>query len=172
MTKFTQRLMRQTALTAGALAITASGALADQVFLDDVIVDGSLCVGLDCVNGESFGFDTLRLKENNLRINATDTSTSASFPSNDWTIVFNDSSNGGDNKFSIQDVTGGGTLPFQLEAGAPSNALFIENSGEVGFGTGAPVTQLHAKDGNTPTLRLEQDGSSGFTAQTWDLAGN
>ncbi len=26
--------------------------------------------------------------------------------------------------------------------------------------------------GNTPTLRLEQNGSSGFTPQTWDVAGN
>jgi hypothetical protein len=26
--------------------------------------------------------------------------------------------------------------------------------------------------GNTPTLRLEQDGSNGFTPQTWDVAGN
>jgi hypothetical protein len=28
------------------------------------------------------------------------------------------------------------------------------------------------KDGNTPGLRLEQDSSSGFQAQTWDVAGN
>ena len=34
------------------------------------------------------------------------------------------------------------------------------------------MVDLHAVSGNTPTLRLEQDGSSGFTAQTWDLAGN
>jgi hypothetical protein len=34
------------------------------------------------------------------------------------------------------------------------------------------VVDLHVKSGNTPTLRLEQDGSSGFTAQTWDVAGN
>jgi len=27
-------------------------------------------------------------------------------------------------------------------------------------------------DGDTPTLRLEQDGSSGFAPQTWDVAGN
>ena len=46
----------------------AAPALADQVILDDLIVDGSACIGFDCVNGESFGFDTLRLKENNLRI--------------------------------------------------------------------------------------------------------
>ncbi|MGB0688251.1 MAG: hypothetical protein ACPGMX_09285, partial [Paracoccaceae bacterium] len=31
---------------------------------------------------------------------------------------------------------------------------------------------LHSKHGNSPTLRLEQDGSSGFTSQTWDIAGN
>ncbi|MBK6977362.1 MAG: tail fiber domain-containing protein [Cytophagaceae bacterium] len=28
------------------------------------------------------------------------------------------------------------------------------------------------KTGNTPGVRLEQDNSSGFTAQTWDVAGN
>jgi hypothetical protein len=34
------------------------------------------------------------------------------------------------------------------------------------------VADLHVKTGNTPTLRLEQDTSSGFGAQTWDVAGN
>ena len=58
----------------------------DQVFIDDVIVQGSLCVGQDCSNGENFGFDTQRLKENNLRIHFNDTSASASFPSNDWRL--------------------------------------------------------------------------------------
>ena len=56
----------------------------DQVIPDDLIVQGSLCVGLDCVNNESFGFDTLRLKENNLRIKFDDTSTVVGFPVNDW----------------------------------------------------------------------------------------
>ena len=50
----------------------------DILHYDDVIVDGSLCVGFDCVNGESFGFDTIRVKENNTRIRFYDTSTSAS----------------------------------------------------------------------------------------------
>ena len=58
----------------------AAVATKDQVILDDLIVDGSGCVGFDCVNGESFGFDTLRLKENNTRIKFQDTSNSASFP--------------------------------------------------------------------------------------------
>ena len=44
--------------------------------------------------------------------------------------------------------------------------------GCLGFGTSTPVADLHIKSGNTPTLRLEQDGSPGFTPQTWDVAGN
>jgi hypothetical protein len=143
----------------------------DQVINDDLIVDGSICVGFDCVNGESFGFDTIRIKENNLRIRAVDTSSSASFPTRDWQITFNDSSNGGANKFSIDDIDGGRT-PFTIEAGAPSHSLYVDDGGRVGFGTSTPVADLHVKSGNTPTLRLEQDGSSGFTPQTWDLAGN
>ena len=37
--------------------------MADIVYTDDVIIQDSLCVGIDCVNNENFGFDTLRLKE-------------------------------------------------------------------------------------------------------------
>lgn len=149
----------------------ASAAQADNVILDDLIVDGSACIGFDCVNGESFGFDTLRLKENNLRIKFQDTSASAGFPTNDWQLTANDSSNGGANKFSIDDITAGRT-PFTIAAGAIANALYVSAAGDVGLGTSTPVVELHAVDGNTPTLRLEQNGSSGFQSQTWDLAGN
>jgi len=128
-------------------------------------------VGQDCVNGESFGFDTIRLKENNLRIRFVDTSSTSSFPSNDWQITANDSANGGANKFSIDDIDGGRT-PFTIEAGAPSHSIYVDDGGRVGFGTSTPVVDLHVETGNTPTLRLEQDGSSGFSAQTWDVAGN
>ena len=143
----------------------------DQVFLDDLIVAGSICAGLDCVNGESFGFDTLRLKENNLRIKFQDTSATASFPSNDWQITANDSGNGGANKFSIDDIDGGRT-PFTIEASAPSHSLYVDDGGRIGIGTSTPVVEMHVVSGDSPTLRLEQDGSSGFTAQTWDVAGN
>ena len=143
----------------------------DQVILDDLIVDGSICVGMDCVNGESFGFDTIRLKENNLRIRFVDTSSTSSFPSRDWQITVNDSANGGGNYFAIEDIDGG-RKPFLVEAGAPTSSLYVDDGGRVGLGTSTPVVQLHVKDGNTPTLRLEQDGSSGFTPQTWDVAGN
>lgn len=144
----------------------------DQVFIDDVIVDGSLCVGQDCVNGENFGFDTQRLKENNLRIHFDDTSNSASFPGNDWRIAINDTSNGGASYFAIQDATAG-TTPMTIRAGAGNNALYVSNSGgNVGLGTASPVVELQVTDGDSPTMRLEQSGSSGFTPQTWDIAGN
>ncbi|MDQ2092202.1 hypothetical protein [Marimonas arenosa] len=157
--------------TVAALGLGAGLAQADQVFNDDVIVDGSLCVGFDCVNGESFGFDTIRLKENNVRIKFDDTSASASFPNRDWQLTANDSANGGANKFSIDDVTGNRT-PFTIEAAAPSHSLYVDDGGRIGFGTSTPAVDLHSVSGNTPTLRLAQDGSSGFASQTWDLAGN
>jgi len=164
--------LRSTSLTLAAGALSLAGSMAHaQTFTSNVIIQGSLCVGQDCVTGESFGFDTIRLKENNLRIKFQDTSTSASFPSNDWQIRINDSSNGGGNYYAVEDVTGGRT-PFLIEAAAPSNSLYVEDGGRVGFGTSTPVVDLHVKKGNTPTLRLEQDGSSGFGAQTWDVAGN
>ena len=159
------------ALGLSPLGIAIMPAAADQVFNDDVIVIGSLCVGMDCVNGENFGFDTIRLKENNLRINFQDTSNSASFPSNDWRIVANDTTNGGANYLAIEDSTAG-RQPFRVNAGAPANSLFVASSGNIGAGTSTPVVQMHIVDGNTPTLRLEQNGSSGFTPQTWDVAGN
>jgi hypothetical protein len=156
----------------GLAALVAMPAAADQVILDDLIVDGSACIGMDCVNGESFGFDTIRIKENNLRIKAQDTSSTASFPTQDWQLTFNDSSNGGANKFAVDCVSPGSSTPFTIEGCAPSHSLYVDDGGRVGFGTSTPVADLHVKSGNTPTLRLEQDGSSGFTPQTWDVAGN
>ena len=143
----------------------------DVVNADDVIVQGSLCVGFDCINGENFGFDTLRLKENNTRIKFDDTSASAGFPANDWQLTANDSASGGANKFSIEDVTGA-KVPFTVTAGAPTNSLFIASTGKVGFRTSTPVLDLHVTTGDTPAHRLEQTNASGFTAQTWDVAGN
>ncbi len=143
----------------------------DFVINDDLIVDGSACIGFDCVNGESFSFDTIRLKENNLRIKFDDTSVAASFPRNDWQLTANDSANGGASKFSIDDVSGSRT-PFTVEANARSHSLYVDDGGRIGIRTSTPSTEIHVIDGDTPTLRLQQDGSSGFEPQTWDVAGN
>jgi len=143
----------------------------DFVINDDLIVIGSVCIGFDCVNGESFGFDTLRFKENNLRIKFDDTSTLSSFPRNDWQLTANDSANGGASKFSIDDITNSKT-PFTVEANARTNSLYVDDGGRLGIRTSTPALEIHVVDGDTPALRLQQDSSSGFAPQTWDIAGN
>ncbi|MFL7794469.1 MAG: hypothetical protein AB8I69_20170, partial [Anaerolineae bacterium] len=156
------------------LASTLDGAIlapTDVCYSDDMVVDGSFCVGFDCVCNMTFGFDTIVLKENNLRIFFDDTSTSASFPRNDWRITINDSANGGASYFGIDDATAGRS-PFRIEAGAPSHSLYVDDGGRVGLGTSTPVLELDIRDGDTPSIRLGQDGSSGFAPQTWDVAGN
>lgn len=143
----------------------------DVVTPDDAIIQGSACIGLDCVNNESFGFDTIRLKENNTRIKFDDTSTAAGFPANDWQLTANDSASGGASKFSIEDITGS-KVPFTITAGAATNSIFVDSTGRLGLRTSTPVLDVHINTSNTPAHRLEQNSSGGFTAQTWDVAGN
>jgi len=148
----------------------------DDVIPDDLIVQGSACVGLDCVSGEVFGFDTIRVKENNTRIQFDDTS-AAGFPTNNWQIRANSSAGGGTSflGFVDQGATGNsetGTIVFEVDAGAPANSLRVGSTGKVGLRTATPVLDLHIASGDTPAHRLEQTNQSGFTAQTWDIAGN
>jgi hypothetical protein len=147
-----------------------SGAM-DIVHADDVIIDGSLCVGNDCYNGLEFGFDTIVLMENNLRIFFDDTSTIQNYPRNDWRIICNDSTDGGGNYFAIEDATEVSNI-LVLEAGAPDNSLYVDSHGDVGINTSTPYYELHIVDGDSPCVRLDQDGSYGWTPQKWDLCGN
>ncbi len=160
-------------LTATATPSGLVARAADVVHADDVIVTGSMCIGFDCLTDgtENFGFDTLKTKENNLRIFFDDTSSTAGFPLNDWRFVANDSASGGGEYFSVEDATNSRT-PFKIEANARTSALYVNSSGRVGVGTATPVLNLHVLSGDTPSMRLDQDTSSGWTAQVWDLAGN
>ena len=103
---------RVIALMLGAALIASGKAKADFVIADDLIVQGSACVGLDCVDGEAFGFDTIRLKENNTRIKFDDTSTSPGFPANDWQLTIKDS--------ALISVTGGAELMLTANKAARS----------------------------------------------------
>lgn len=148
----------------------------DQVIPDDLIVQGSACVGLDCVNNESFGFDTIRLKENNDRIQFNDTSV-GSFPTNNWQIRANSSASGGANFLAFVDqgasgTSETGTIVLEVDAGAPANSVKVDSTGRLGLKTATPVLDVHANTSNTPAIRLEQNSSGGFTAQIWDIAGN
>jgi len=125
---------------AAGLLLAAPGrpARADQVIADDLIVTGSLCVGIPCQVGEDFAFDSIILKGDVLGLRFLDTSSSASFPTRDWAITVNDADGAGTmERFSVEDVDAS-TIPFTIEGGAPSHALYIGADG-VGIGTPAPA---------------------------------
>lgn len=62
---------------------------------------GAMCIGQDCVNGEEFQQDTLKLKENNLRIRLHNTAFGNTFGQS-WNLEANSSRNGGAPYFSFQ----------------------------------------------------------------------
>lgn len=97
--------------------------LADQLILDDLIVSGgSECIGSGCsTDPESpvdFGFNTLILSDDDVRVTFQDTSVSASFPTQDWSLIANDSEEGGADYFGISDGNDPSGLDFQVDAGA------------------------------------------------------
>lgn len=158
--------------------LTRAAAAATVLTNADGVVRNSLCVGFDCPNSPSFSDTTILMMENNTRIKFDDTSTAASFPRNDWEIEANSNLNGGASYLGFNDCgqsSQGGCatdLVFAVEAGVRQSALYVESDGDVGIGTSNPVVTLHLIDSDTPTVRLEQDGSAGFQPQTWDVAGN
>lgn len=67
-----------------------------------VVIEFSACVGLDCIDGEAFDGDSLRLKENNVRIRFHDTSILGDVLGQSWNLEANSSQNGGFNYFGFQ----------------------------------------------------------------------
>ena len=173
------RALATTALTLAAIALAPAAARADNVVADDQIVQGSQCVGIDCVNNEDFGFSTQVLKENNTRMLFNDTSASAGFTTTNWALIANGTLNGDPNFFGLANLGDTDTntqnpsvYPFKVAGGAGNNSLSVDANGDVGIGTGSATLDLQLTRGDTPAMRLEQDNSEGFTPQTWDVGGN
>src|SRR3954471_14221 len=137
------RMLRRLSSALGIVAGTTllgANATAQTVF-GDVVAQGSLCVGLDCPVNPNFGFDTIILRENNLRIFFDDTSVSP-FPNNKWRLTVNSTASGGVSFFALDDVTGS-KQPFRINAGARTNSIFVDSVGDVGFGTATPALATH-----------------------------
>ena len=133
MVKHTLSIGAQVAAIAFSASLLAGGkAAADVVIPDDLIVQGSACVGLDCVNNENFGFDTIRLKENNLRIKFEDTSVGA-FPTNDWQILRATTPRAGAPASSRSRTAPARKTPFTITAGAATNSIFVDSTGQRGL---------------------------------------
>jgi hypothetical protein len=99
----TSKDARAAALILGAVLLNGNFAEADEVIADDLIVQGKTCIGLPCVNGESFGTGTLRLKDTETRIDFIDTNTSP-FAPRDWRIEANSVASGGAQYLAIKDM--------------------------------------------------------------------
>jgi hypothetical protein len=158
------------AACAALAALPALPAAADDVLTTaDGIVRNFLCVGAGCVDPESFGTDTVKLKAAALRLLFEDTSTGTGLPGNDWRLVANDLASGGRDYFALVDATSNRQV-VRVEAGARTNAIFVDDKDRVGLGTSLPQDSLHVLAGRAPTLRLEQDTSQGEPPITWRLS--
>lgn len=83
------------------LSFMPSGRAQDLVVSDDYIVTGGLAVGVDGMSGEDFSYITMKLKENNVQLLFEDTDSTLSYPSMDWLLRANETTNGGANHFAI-----------------------------------------------------------------------
>jgi hypothetical protein len=124
-------------------------------FASDVSATGGVCGGADCTNAESYGVATIKMKANNTRLKFEDTSTSVGFPTTDWQISANDTFSGGANKLFVEDLASA-TVPFLIEGGTPNNALYVDSTGRIGFGTANPARDLDISVPLSPTIRMEQ----------------
>ena len=160
------------------LALLLSACSLSTAHAQNESVFGNLCVGLDCTSSETFGLDVLKLKDINVRIDFNDVSSSGGFPNNDWRITINSPLNGGPDFFAIDDSTNQ-IRPFLIEDRAQDDALVVSDQGGdgsaggyIGIGTQDPLMEVHLFHGDSPGLRIEQDGTEGFGAYAWDVAGN
>ena len=150
-----------TCVAIGLLAIAPGYVLADEVILDDLIVDGSICIGLGCVADEEFGFDTIRLVSDNPQIRFQDTSNTASFPTQDWTMGVDDDALN-TSIFFVKDAIADA---FVLQmASSPSGGValgagaeLVENSVSVGAaGSERRITHVAAGSDATDAVNMAQ----------------
>ena len=96
--------------------IIASCDLSSEPFICEFACEttgSAACFGFDCVNGESFTDDEIKLKENNTRIRMVDQSLPEQL-GNSWNIEANDSANGGNRYFDFQVKQVRNESPFVL----------------------------------------------------------
>ena len=135
------------ATSVGVLAFSLPAA-ADEVILDDLIVlgdgfdTGGVCVGGGCEDGEVFDFDSLKLKSSDPLIRFVDTSSSASFPTNDWAMGVVESPSD-TSIFFVKDMDADTTV-LQLSASA---------AGGVALGAGAALEDNTVSVGDTGSER-------------------
>ena len=76
----------------------------------------------------------------------------------------------------VKDVTGSSSVPFRIQAGAPSDTLVVASDGRVGIGTASPSTvrlDIRSNIASSATVRLQNSNASGYPGiEFLDNAGN
>lgn len=129
-----------------------------QVILDDAIIQ-NLIIGDDANIRYNPEDNIMCFVENILRVKFFDTSTTASFPTNDWVMGFNEIEVGEQNCFYIDDESNG-TTPFYISSESIMNELFISEDGKVGLDTNMPTHQLELK--GSVEIMQDPDGEKHF----------
>ncbi|MEQ9464067.1 MAG: hypothetical protein RJQ10_10430 [Haliea sp.] len=147
--------MRTPFWVAGVLLSAISTVSSADTINSDLSVRGSMCVGAACTDPEDFDFDTLRLRADNPLIKLIDTSNSASFPTNDWSLGITDDGVPGPTRFLIRDETGGqDALVLDPDAGG-AVSLGVGSTpvdGAISVGSsGAERRVVHVADGIADT---------------------
>lgn len=132
-----------------ALAISLPGSVAaQQLVSDDLVVQQSMCVGPTCTDGMEFDFSTLVLSSDAPSLYFRDTSSSAAFPTTDWSAGVSQGA------FSITNEDR--SLPV-LQVSASGNgialgggAVLVENMVSVG-GAGSERRVVNVADGVNAT---------------------
>lgn len=168
------------ALAALALLGLSNYAIADQVISDDLIVlgdgspnsSGSACIGEDCVEGEAFGFDTLKLKSESPQIYFNDTST-GTFPSTDWRVGVTDGASALPAAFFIMNASTGNYV-FQIspegDVALGAGAEHVTDAVSVGnAGFGRRITHVANGIDDNDAVTLGQFNTYSATVDTTDI---
>lgn len=131
----------------GATAEVPTPAALGVVVLDEeLIVDDRVCIGDECIEGNSeTNSHGLTLKSIGPLMVFDDVFEGFS-PHRDWAIQINAFPVGGLEFFKIRDLGVDfvdTSEPFTLSGSAPDHSLFVDPSGNVGLGTSVPSSRLH-----------------------------
>ena len=74
--------------------------------------------------------------------------------------------------FFVRDATNGSKLPFRIEPGAPTNARYVDSTGNIGIGQANPTEALHVIGNAIVSGNLELGSSRFIKQEIKDLALN
>ncbi len=139
----------------------------NQIINDDLIVQSSVGIGENIINGYVFGYNTFVSQNKDIKWLFDDTSEN-DFPATDWGFETN-FINQSYAYFEIKNITQNST-PLSINTTALDNTMVIkETTGFVGIGTDSPLVNLHLVEDQTPIIRLKQTDYGGWPFYEWEI---